>query len=330
MSSIYDKVKRQNSKVSRFSSGIFAIDAAIGQGFPRGRVCMIVGQESSGKSTIAVKTAASISKIDWETGEFGGKTKVVYIDMENTFDAEWAKGLGWPDDGEVLVPSAGDEAADLICELLTAGNHGLIIADSLDMFYPAKFDERLATDGGLPGIRAQLLNQSFIKWTNILRNSDAPPHKMPTLLCLNQYRYTMGTMMSDPRVIPGGVGQMYYNSVILSMNTPKVSDGGGSECSILEAKGVVRKSKVGVPKRNFNFTIGLADSEELARGEVANHKSIMDVLKTTAIEKVKSKYTLLGKEYDTQKQISDKMKNDPAFLDVCWKLALEQLNKGKE
>lgn len=46
------------TKIRRFWSGVYMIDYALGGGWPRGRVCNIYGKESSGKTTLALKTVA--------------------------------------------------------------------------------------------------------------------------------------------------------------------------------------------------------------------------------------------------------------------------------
>jgi recombination protein RecA len=323
MTSLIDQAKRARSNISRFSSGSLSLDLALGGGWPRGRCCLVVGKESSGKSTTTLITAREISKIDWETGQFGGFTKVLYVDMENTFDFEWASNFGWDERHDVVCPESGEMASDIITEAIKSGEYGLIIGDSSDCFIPAKVDAKQLQDGGMPGARAQLLNRSYQTWTSALRNLDVPAHKLPTVLMINQYRLAFGVMYGDPRVIPGGEGQRFYSSIITTFNSPKIEDTKGVETAYIEISGNARKNKTAIPKRNFSFKVGLQDSEELACGEVNNQKAVMDLLKNTEIRKVKSTYTFLGEEYKTQKEISDRMKSEPAFMDKCWKLALQ-------
>ena len=46
--------------VPRFSTGIFWLDVATGGGVPVGRMTMIYGKRSAGKSTLAAKIAAAL------------------------------------------------------------------------------------------------------------------------------------------------------------------------------------------------------------------------------------------------------------------------------
>lgn len=323
-----ENAKANNKTISRFSSGIFSLDSVLGGGWPRGRVSLLVGKESSGKSTIAALAARSISNIDWNTGEFGGFTKTLWIDMENDFDADWFSKLGWHPENDVVCPDNGEHAVDLIREGIDTGEYGLIVANSLDMFYPAKLDERTAEEGGLPGARAKLLNENFVKWTSQLRrlSRTLPNYKLPTILCINQYRLMIGAgMYQDPRTIPGGEGQRYYSSIITSLKGSKVEDFEGTESAVVTVSGSTIKNKTAPPKKNFEFQLTIADNQETKVGEVANFKSIMNVLKSRQIQKIKSKWVLLGEEYATQKEISDRIKSDGVFYDRCWKLALSEV-----
>src|SRR5690554_6937943 len=53
----------------RLSTGIFNLDAHLGGGIPMGKVALIYGPEHSGKTTIALKTAANAQRTDRETFE---------------------------------------------------------------------------------------------------------------------------------------------------------------------------------------------------------------------------------------------------------------------
>jgi RecA/RadA recombinase len=332
--SLISEAKANEKALSRVSTGVFSLDLSLGGGLPRGRISMLVGKESSGKSLISTLCSKSISKIDWETGKFGGFTKTLWIDMENDFDDEWFGKLGWDSRNDVVCPDSGEHACDIIREAIESNEYGLIVANSLDCFYPTKLNERSADEGGLPGARAKLLNENFVKWTGQMRrlSRTLPPHKMPTLLCINQYRLTIGAgMFQDPRVIPGGEGQRYYSSIIVSLKSSKIEDAGSAESALVNISGSTIKNKTHPPKKNFEFQVAIADTEDMKVGEVANFKSIMSVLKSRQIQKVKSKWVFLNEEYATQKDITDRIKSDPAFFNVCWDLALsEVLNSGKE
>ena len=63
------------------SSGSFALDIALGGGYPLGRIVELRGYESSGKTTLALTVCRNIQE---QTGK-----AVVYIDRENALDMDY-------------------------------------------------------------------------------------------------------------------------------------------------------------------------------------------------------------------------------------------------
>lgn len=307
-------------ETNRFSSGVFSLDVALGGGWPRNKFSLIVGNESTGKTLLSLLAAKSISQIDWETGEFGGFTKTLFVDMEASFDDKWAKKNGWDDRNEIVYPETGEEAVDIVCEAIDTGDYGLIIFDSLEPCKPAKLTERESREGDLPGARARLINEGFTKWLSRLRKYGGPPHKAPSLLFINQYRFQIGQMMGDPRTIPGGRAQLFYASIILSMNGAKIKE----DHTRGAFGGVCKKNKTAIPKRNFKFDYNFLSNEDGEANTISNFKGIFNVLKARQIKKVKSVWEFMGDQYKTQAEIQSRIKTEPDFYDKCWKLALQE------
>jgi len=99
--------------VDRLSSGIFALDMALGGGYPRGRICMLKGEFSTGKSGLTLKATSEAQRacrfcgkrFEYTdmVGEFHeedcdcGKRepmRVAVIDAEHSYDAGWATKWG--------------------------------------------------------------------------------------------------------------------------------------------------------------------------------------------------------------------------------------------
>ena len=75
-----------NNDVAGISTGSLSLDVALGgKGLPRGRIIEIYGNESSGKTTIALHAVANAQKE-------GGVA--AYIDAEHALDPTWAKRIG--------------------------------------------------------------------------------------------------------------------------------------------------------------------------------------------------------------------------------------------
>src|SRR5262249_35919296 len=121
-------------------------------GVPRGRIVEIFGNESSGKTTIALHTVANAQKA-------GGVA--AYIDAEHALDPSWAKRLG-VDLENLLVsqPQNGEEALR-IAELLIKSNAvDIIVIDSVAALVPkAEVDGEIGDSH--VGLMARLMSQAL-------------------------------------------------------------------------------------------------------------------------------------------------------------------------
>src|SRR5438477_12937272 len=96
------------------STGSLGLDIALGiGGLPRGRVVEIYGQESSGKTTLALHAVAEAQKK-------GGIA--AYVDAEHALDPIYARKLG-VDVDELLIsqPDTGEQALEITDTLVRSG-----------------------------------------------------------------------------------------------------------------------------------------------------------------------------------------------------------------
>lgn len=94
MAAVLAKIKKEKGEglvftgklipdVQRIPTGLFEFDLATGGGFPQSRLSIVYGPESSGKSNICYLAAAKAQKGPAHCN------KVVWIDLEGTFDPNW-------------------------------------------------------------------------------------------------------------------------------------------------------------------------------------------------------------------------------------------------
>lgn len=176
--------------------GIDSIDRALGGGFAFGRMALLYGEWSSGKSLIALFAV----KAAQEQG-----LSVAYVDVERTFDPEWARLLG-VDIGRLLVsqPRTGEEAFAVVKGLCEA-RVGVVVLDSLVACVPAILFE----DEKNPiAARARLLSQELPQ-VNATNDTTA-------VVLINQQREGIGSY-GDPTVLPGGKAQHFFPSLKVSV-----------------------------------------------------------------------------------------------------------------
>ena len=136
-----------------------------------------------------------------------GPKKVLYVDLEHSFDNAWAKTLGI-DQSKIEIMQPPDVFAEdilqTIQELIETGELGLVVLDSIPSLVPKaelekKFGER--TVASLAG----LLTIFFRKIVSLLTRYET------TLITINQIRDNM----DNPYVIktPGGQAPKFYSSL---------------------------------------------------------------------------------------------------------------------
>lgn len=117
----------------RLATSSLTINALTGGGLPRGSITTVHGNPSSGKTGMMLE---SIGKLQAD-----GKS-CAFVDVENTFDREWAERLGVDTRSLILIQkrSAGS-IADQVGDLIKA-NIDLLVIDSITAIMPEVFVEK--------------------------------------------------------------------------------------------------------------------------------------------------------------------------------------------
>ena len=215
-------------KIDCIGSGSLTLDAALGGGFPKGRVVEIYGPESSGKTTLALHIIAESQKV-------GGTA--AFIDAEHALDPSYAAKLGVNVD-ELLVsqPDSGEMALDVVDQLVRSSAVDVIVVDSVAALVP-----RAELEGGMSdqtiGLQARLMSKALRKITGSLSLSQC------TVVFLNQLRSKIGVIYGSPEVTSGGNALKFYASVRLDTRRKEIlPDNSG-----IRVKVKVVKNKVAAP-----------------------------------------------------------------------------------
>ena len=92
-----------------------SIDFVTDGGIPTGRVILVAGEKSSGKSSLVIQLADKISeKIEQEKGE---ESKILWVDTEYTMTTDYVIDLGAdPNRFDHAMPESTEKMCDLIRE----------------------------------------------------------------------------------------------------------------------------------------------------------------------------------------------------------------------
>lgn len=121
------------TEIEKFETASFGLTRALGGGFARGRVSLVYGTTSSGKSSLMMQSIGN-----WQKDGL----VCAYVDAEGTYDKGWAERLGVNNDELILLGSkSSGKIENDIRPLLQAGIDILVI-DSISDILPEIFIDK--------------------------------------------------------------------------------------------------------------------------------------------------------------------------------------------
>jgi recombination protein RecA len=189
--------------VAVIPSGSVGLDRALGVGgYPRGRVVEVFGNESSGKTTLALHAIAQVQAQ-------GGVA--AFVDAEHALDVSYARKLGVRiEDLLVSQPDTGEQALEITEQLVRSGAVDLVVVDSVAALVPRAEIEGEMGDAHM-GVQARLMSQALRKLTGAVSKSGT------VIFFINQIRMKIGVVFGNPETTTGGNALKFYASVRLEI-----------------------------------------------------------------------------------------------------------------
>lgn len=306
------KLGSNNSKVDLevIPSGSLGIDLALGvMGFPKGRIVEIYGNESSGKTTLALHAVAEAQKK-------GGVC--AFVDAEHALDPSYARKLGVNlDELVVSQPDSGEQALEIADTLVRSGGVDVLVVDSVAALVPKAELEGEMGDSHM-GLQARLMSQALRKLTASVSKSNT------LIIFINQIRMKIGVMFGNPETTTGGNALKFYASVRLEVRrSSPIKDGD----EIIGNTTVVKvvKNKVAPPFRVAEFDIMYGKG-------ISRASEVVDLgVKAGIIDKAGSWFAYNNDKLGQGKEkVKDFLINNPAIMKEIEEKILKNANKVEE
>jgi recombination protein RecA len=287
--------QRTHMDIATVSTGCLSLDLAIGVGgLPKGRIIEIYGPESSGKTTFALGFVASCQKA-------GGTA--AFIDAEHALDPAYAKRLGVDIDNLLIAqPDNGEQALEIVDNLISCGSVNIIIIDSVAALVP-----KAELDGDMEqssvGVQARLMSKVLRKITGSTARTGC------IVVFINQIRMKIGTaaMYGSPETTTGGNALKFYASIRIEVRKGKTIS--KNEKAIgAETKLKIVKNKVSPPFKEV--MVDLIFGEGIPKeAEIVNLAENLGIL-----EKAGSWYSYKGERLSQGKDnLKDYLKVNPTL-----------------
>ena len=296
----------KNITYQRATTGSLAMDVMLGGGWPLNAWNEIIGNESSGKTAITLKTIAANQEInpDYHT---------LWVASEE-FNTEWAAELGVDLDRITFVLSNVMEVVyDTVLLVLEERGADAIVIDSYPALVPSDEDEKSMIE--LTVGRGAYFTNKFMRKSYVALARSLTEYDRPVLaLFINQWRERIGVMYGDPRTTPGGKGKNYsfLTRVEVSrdewiQSSDKMKVGQVMKCRTI-------KNKTAPPQREAFVDFYFDDHRTFAKGSYDTLKQIHGLaLATDILERKGSWYHFEGHKWQGEAAVLNDLRAEPAL-----------------
>lgn len=325
MAAVLAKIKKEKGEglvftgklipdVQRIPTGLFEFDLATGGGFPQSRLSIVYGPESSGKSNICYLAAAKAQKGPAHCN------KVVWIDLEGTFDPNWVARFGVNIEELIVVkPGYGEECVDIVDALVRADDVALIVLDSIAVVTSSKEAEQ-STEKFDVGTAAVLVKRLSNKLA-IAFSLEARRGHRPAVIFINQTRFKIGVMFGDPETMPGGQTMKFLSSLTVRLygKNKVIKEFHPGLPAFKDTTAVIKKAKVPVCMVGFEYNMALIDETNLPIGQSDSWNLVSGHLKSAGllVKNGTKGWGLFGEVQPTLGVYADRYLQDSGFQQRC-------------
>lgn len=225
--------------IPKESTGLIALDAALGGGLPRGDYIEIFGKPQVGKTTLCYYIMGQLQKRG---------NVVAFIDQEQDFDPTWARINGLDVDSMIISqPDSLEQALTIVEGLIKSTAVDLIVIDSLAALTPRKVVQGSLDDDTI-GLKARKMAQFFDKTKHFVKETNT------IVLFTNQWRESPNMFVKSDS--PGGWSAKHHFGIRMEVSrrgADMIKQ--GDEIIAQKSEVLTVKNKVSAPYRRASFRI---------------------------------------------------------------------------
>ena len=244
----------QDSNLEFINSGCPLLNCVMGGGWPLSRIVNVVGDESTGKTLLAIEAMANFHR-QYRKG------RMFYREAEEAFEDQYAAVLGMPVAAvDFAEPGTFETIEDFYQDLITCvdvckkrDEPGFYVVDSLDALTSEAEQKREFGEGSYSLEKPKLLSKLFRQLVGEIARVRM------CLMIISQTRDKISVTFGGPKKTrSGGRALDFYASQVLWLSQrEKVEEtkDGIKRVTGVQIRAQMKKSKIALPYRECDFTI---------------------------------------------------------------------------
>lgn len=231
------KAASTTTDIVHFPFSLMSLNIAVGdiKGVKGGKIMQLIGNPSSGKSTLALDLIANAQNLG---------VKCAYVDFERTFDPKYSTSLGVNLESLTMVkPDYAEQGLEITELLIKDAAVKLVVIDSIPAAVPSVESEKGYADSEKMAVAASYITRFCRRVIPIVDNYNA------LIVILNQYRANMSTLARSESKPYGPRALGYASSLIIELTRIKNED----LKTIVQARAT--KNKMAPERKISEFTL---------------------------------------------------------------------------
>ena len=280
------------------STGSLLLDIATGiGGIPLGAIVEFFGNESSGKTTLALSVLGQAQKKGLLTA---------FIDAEQTISPEWAKVLGVDIDKLLISQPDSIEMGLEIAKALVDAGVQLIVFDSVAAA-PTVAEKKGEAGDAVIGQKARIMSKVTSSILSELKKKEA------TIIFINQIREKVGVVFGNPETTPGGKALKFSAAMRFRLSKRDISESGEKTGAEIIVK--IVKNKLAPPFKEATLRLiygkGFDMDHELYEAALMTGVAVLSGKGERARAIELPNYPGEPKRFSSKKALADAVKENP-------------------